>query len=1166
MVRRKRIKFANKVSPGTDKKKKLTVEIKPAKGLNICHKIRKDIWIVIFDFIDTKTFFTVIPLVNTYFYDLIQSNKKYLSVFQVCIYEENKKKQLGDDKNDIQSTKLKILSEITQLTNLRVCIMNLNNVPSLSAANNNSKLDICIISMPWASNLKILELGLANFNSSLLKNALNAPTSLEVLKFTILAFFPTGLSYIFSRFVDPNGLPTNSLYFKEIPLKAIPFTPLKELSLAYSHYSLPAIKESDIFPILDRNTSLNSFSLRFIEKLPIVLFVSPAFQINSSLKVLKIPSVYLFTTETAEAFCDYLLRNKVLCCLNISETLTKPLESFLNVLKTCKNLKTLCLNGTAANTEFVLSSENIVKIFDIIPFTCIETLKVYTRSFIIDYNTVQNLSKESIPYYIREKESNKIISSIENMLQTSKTLKKFSLLIDGLPNVSTKRLSKVIVKYAAEGYLEYFNGYNIKSLIYNNTQVLEIKEKEQDFNENDIVLYHIFFSIIPVSKNVYSILRRIKFENKLKKQDSDWKINVDSLINEVLQTKKLIIKNFTGPLHELIAICIGLRVPGIEYLEISGNNIRSYINLLNPILKLFPYLRVFKFCCTLTSNKLQEIQDYVYSALNTLLYIQEIVLKAEFKLSRYEKLFGNIISHKNLKHLKLKKIIMTPVQVLDNNISLNHILLNNKIESLDLSGSSFTLDSFKDLIKGISENESLINIKLKNITISKNKDFDYIETNQWTLNVSLFLLMIESIQNKFHLEQFTMAFLDIPECTFSMNPANVEKYLKDLRSFLTDKDRLKVFNFPFPVPQSFLIEYSEIVLEFIGKSQAIEIFNYFNIKEIRSDTCKAIKYSYFYTNRKDLDKKLEFTQVINSYGYLGTVSSMMPIIISELVKHKPRFELVTPFHTIKSSDYFENREFKLNFRLQNFDPTQVTFLFNCLSSYTNIQVLELLHLKLFQSDISILSKTLPSLTALKSIKVTSVDGPFSHFFLAPNLESMTISQMCIHLAEIKEYEKIISKSKITELKLKKILKDKIPGEAFDTSHSIETNFNYSHNSFDYFLKKFPVNNIKHLKISTSDLFSVVRVFFNNIKLFNSLEFLDFRFPTYRNSLPEIKILIDLLIDPGEPLKSLKLHKYIWNFKKINKSAGRFKVPSLNLDKIDLVLLNQLVERKLCLQA
>ena len=562
----------------------------------------------------------------------------------------------------------------------------------------------------------------------LTKGFLNSLLSLEVLKLTVLTYYPAGLSYIFYRFVDPKGIPTKNMFLRDIPSNPIPFTPLKELSIIYQEASIPVFKDFNILPIIDQNPYLSKFSLKLASKVLIQLELDSVFSINTKLKVLKLPAAFSFSIETGNQFCVFLKENRTLNHLHISETIILSKHKLIKAIQKNQTLKCLCLNRYSLHLESLVSLKDLQELLSGLALTKIEKFRASSNCFIIDTKSLKKIEKETIPDYIKNEKCEGFIKTVDDLLSQNFHLKKLYLALDDSNDYNTEKLADVILKHAKYNNLECFNGYNIKQMILDKVEILNIKDSpianETRNFDNDLVST-IFSKIVPGMRNLRVITQNLSFESKLKIAPTKIEpIIVKNFVDQISDSKKIINYDYFSSTAEFLTLLLATSVKDLKIVEIKPSSFTNYLHLLPKILETFEGLKKFKFSYSLQLKNPSWLKSYfiVKSVLSQNSKLKEINFVLNLLLHSNDEIFALMSNHKTLQRIKIKKMKIFGLKNSIENSSFRLFSIT-KLLVFEVSDCLFSSNLLYQLAETIKLAECLNELKLKNIEI-ENKNFN----------------------------------------------------------------------------------------------------------------------------------------------------------------------------------------------------------------------------------------------------------------------------------------------------------------------------------------------------------------------------------------------------------------------------------------------------------
>ena len=172
--------------------------------------------------------------------------------------------------------------------------------------------------------------------------------------------------------------------------------------------------------------------------------------------------------------------------------------------------------------------------------------------------------------------------------------------------------------------------------------------------------------------------------------------------------------------------------------------------------------------------------------------------------------------------------------------------------------------------------------------------------------------------------------------------------------------------------------------------------------------------------------RIDQTETDEKYGNMGTVNALMPLILSELVKDKSDFIISTVNRKVSKIEHLNQTLAIIENSGRYFihDPTEQTFILNCLSSCTAVKKLLIIDIYLYRIDIQVLISNLPRMLNLESIKIKNIKYKFidfSIFISPPSLRNFTLFAAYIQnidftnfsaFARRKEFHKFSFKSNV----------------------------------------------------------------------------------------------------------------------------------------------------------
>lgn len=1130
------------------KKHKTSIPIKSIPPNNICSILSKKIIYRVLDFCDFKAYFVTLPRVNSFFYHAARVHLRKLPHCRININVKLLEVPKGFFISKIKKSSIRLIKRIKNLKKLTICMkfdgdsdMSLYKTPL-----NEIKLYRTLESFNLSRTIKCLDIFLISLNSSSLKSFLKAFHYLESAKFHIVQYSSISLNSIFSHFLTFEDKMKKNQTDTSIP------STLKVLSFEFLHKTKTIFKENSL-ESLDHNNTLRHFSMKFPRGVHIHSELSPL-AVNKTLKYLKLPN-FQFSVEVAQLFCNFLIANHILEHLSCSDTLAMALQSLVQALQINKSLKAVVLHYMPSS-GYTLGPDEIIGILKV--SSNLSKLKFYSEYAPI-YTHFADLAPSSDPCFIENDVSEKIIRSIQDLLKISTNLKKFTIEIKYLSAKYVGRLSEEILKSAQNGGIEYFDGYNLKRMIEDKVQEFFIKKKHYkiDYTKCKNLLYGMLSLIVPNMKNI----TKLSHERKMLTFNGSegFVTDLKQIINTTFVNKTLKFENSRGSLHDFIVLSFATQFSSLEILDLSKVSIFPYILTFPKILKNFPSLK-FIYFKTNSLPKLFEfaVHDIFVSAATFLKNLEAISANIPAVVSQFNKIFKTFSRHRNLKKIELLNVKMITIRSIATEQSLKDFFLISKIQHLRFFHCYFTVNRFSQLIDIITINPVFSNIEIENILFEMEpweKVYNQ-EEYKWKSILKSYFLFLTALKTKTNYLTISLSFKETPPSSFPILPQIVEEFYGEALNVLRANKDLEIFNVLFPIPQENLMKYSNLILSFVKNSHKIRVLNYYPVRDIiNAENPKIETRKHFEEMNEVLNcglniSKQDSNESEERYGYVSKVPSMMPIILSELIKEKKDF-VIDACACTRSITKTDLEGPKLNFssltNLHNFpDPSELTLILNLLSSCQNLEKITLPNLYLFRIDMQILLLNLPKLPNLKSIKLINLRYKiidYALFLTPPNIKSISISCDNLQITNFTNFSIALKEKPLEKLSFK--AEQGVSGETLAD-----------------FLKKISSPTVKKLKLKFPLSPNDVNLFIKSVTLrfFPSLEILklDISSADYADVLDN---LIILLLNPNFALKCLELSSFVWYLQSFDRSTSDLSLKNKKLKPIDLVFLAKIIELK-----
>ena len=1148
--------------------------------------LRRDIWGHVLSFLDFNTYARVVPLVNSFFYQLSKDCMGRVDHLELELHFLRPKGMKHDCKKEGEYLKpyASLMQRAFNLEKLKLHCKNSNERPSLRCYNqyHNGFSDI-FPKMPWCQTLRVLDLSMLTYNAVLIKDVLKSLTSLEVLKLTLSAPFPKALYYLFTKFVDPEPTQTTNSSFEiktsedfSLTQASCKFIPLKELHLRYFFSYSVSIGNFDIFESLDKNTRLEKFSLEFPSLISIENSLKPKLYSNSSLVSLKLSNAFQFNYQSAAEFCGYLYGNKVLKKLCVSKTILRAMNEFFEVLKTNRTLRSLSLEPWCDYSDFDLDIETFVELMQAVGKSSLSSFKASTRAFIVQprHFSFINHSLETVPDYILTKDSRKFMKGLTNMLDGNPNILHLSLGVDAMPKEQLLDFADIIIYHLKHSNLQTFNKCPIRRIYENSLHTFIVKPKNKFIHTsgNNELLYagDLLILSILISKIMdrCTSLRMIQIEDSKFVTNSvltQGNIDIDKIRTKIQTTKKF---NFAEELEAIPAVAVLLVLLSLkssshlEELSLVKCECTCLHLVIGEILSTLPNLKQLRLeDIPLMQNPISY--KFIYDVLYNTRLESFLVSGNSFTVNEYNNIFELLCSQKQMKRLSLSRMFLISKFGMQNN-SIEDLLRHSKLEELNLSASSFTVNSLIMLAQGLKSNTTLKSLVMKNIMLTTGDTFSYenvrgTDFSMWTRKVECMKDLILALSASPIIEVVKVEFGDTPTSKFSIEDQMVESFLEHLRILFSNNHSLRIFNFVFPIPPNHLFRYSSILLNYILNPQnQIKKLNKFNVRSLINNTARTITVKHYQSNYEALGGLLRGNRkgFIYNQAHLGTISTHMPVVLSHLLKHYASKVTQVKFYTKKVScktllnKNKTHKSLDLGTLFQECQPPDMTFMLNCLSVHKFTKTLTFFSVTLQSLDFEILEENLPLMPKLSEIlfqNVKGTDSPKLGALLSnPNLKTMVLSEVDFSEYKIESFfERLASHNSLEYLSLHETSLNKSGFPDFYFSKLLEALKNNQQ------LQKLEVSETSQIQASllAKSLCSHPRLSSVSMPVsnFDSKDFSEF--------LP----LIDNFCSKNHPLSHLHLSKFHWNVQKLYKK-GTLDLSNCKLLPFDLLVIIQMIEK------
>lgn len=1113
------------------KKSKSSSNEKSSKQKSKAICLRKDLWIEIIDFLDMKAYFGIIPLVNSFFYSLVKECRNYKTslkihleidyepkVFDRCtISKENKRMEYALNCQLLKKLELKLKQYVIILFNKEEIILPFADY---------------FIKMKSLKSIKILKVSSPQNFAQHLEKLLVIMENIEILKIKFHDDFPTGFSIIQDK------------YLKNVDGNQERKSLLKKISLKYSSIEKKAhVNTGEIFASLDESIGLEKFSLKLLKKSSINPEIVRFLKTNWNFKCLKLPCNFYFNKSSAEELCSYLASSEKLEDLQISDSIMVCSHQFFETLSKNTSLKTLTLkpNITNEKMKYKINDEDLIGLFMALAHSSIEEFSIN-----FEFNDSYNFYEEKAPPGIVDK-IEKFLESLDHFLSVSEKIRKININIYELPIVYASSLADLIIKHVKLGKIEFFAGYNLKMLLENKQEILELGKKDKFYMKNytmQDVISEIFRKLLI---NTDSILKITEYK------DSKNITLIEDFLQNVTTTKNLTLNPYIpkigrsvfSPLHCHSLIVLSLRINGITELNLKQIQLESHTRLFSELLKEFISLEKLKLIFK-NNNHCLYIFPRIIKTITTFLK------NVSYLSCDFHKSFSNIFvdgfsslrTYEPLKYLKFKNCKFAQ----NNNAikcKLRKTISRLNLIILDLSNASLAYRHLSRLAKGLEKNQTILNLKLENITFQESVENINLVNRDVTKKIKAFLMILTALRSKKNYEKISFFYSFSRREKDFTSDESTEKYLECMNDILENNINLKEINVYMAHPDKFLMNYSEIILKAIKNKKELKIINYFHIDKMIQDSNEGIELICEYYKKICIWK-------VNSCGFNNIKVSFdfhqsMSFVISELIKSchtNGVHRFLCKIHENATS--CSCKILHLGRSSNDYDENSKICKFNLLDNFTLLEELILSYKQLNFTEIGIIEKNIANLKFLRTIKLNLNSYNISDLcaFLAPkNINCLKCYSLSLNTDNFESLSEKIKSSRLEKLTLK---------IAFIDSSQIIT-------CFQQLIDAISCPSLKVMRIYMKYTQDLLDILVQKLEAFPSLEYLSISISeNYSTFKGPIKNLISLFQNKNIVLSKVKLHKYVWDIEELyGKKDLKFSECSFN--PADLIVLAELIE-------
>ncbi|OMJ75959.1 hypothetical protein SteCoe_24768 [Stentor coeruleus] len=469
---------SNEISPSKQKTQSTTQE--PSKILTLS----KYLWFSIFSYLDSKTYFQVMPLISKSIKTLINTNTFKLKSIQFTFFADNPENiSVQNPKSSLQNFR-DFFATKTSIKHLNLTIKN-NHL-----AYNRKDIKNIFNNLPFLSTLKTLKIKTDSFIKLGFNWLFPLFTSLTSLTISCIDNY-SSLIFLIITCCETHNPKHKLLKFKTCTSQLA----LKKLSISSnSKYCQGEHGFSRIFDIL-----YSSDIEEFILKIDIddIKYITEPIKLSPKLKKLKLPKNFLIASKAHNEFVNFVKDSSNLKSLYVSNSIICVENGFLEMITANVVLKKLHLLGISLDVKRSIS-----------------VFIAVGRSLVEDFWMISGLCEGEELYF-------NYLKGLESVLEVSK-IKRIAVNVKVKLKNHTSGLSypgslaKVIINQAKIGKLEWFLNYNLKYCVQNRIHFPRTNKKYKLFLP---LVYEIFKKSIKgntnkvycdISENCYS-----DFKNKV---------------------------------------------------------------------------------------------------------------------------------------------------------------------------------------------------------------------------------------------------------------------------------------------------------------------------------------------------------------------------------------------------------------------------------------------------------------------------------------------------------------------------------------------------------------------------------------------------------------------------------------------------------------------------
>lgn len=633
-------------------------------------------WLLIITFLDTRSLFVHVPLVNKYFYNLVKIHGKGISSANALLCTSD---SLIAAKSHAKNT-LKFRKFFAGKHNIKKMTLTI-----IKQYNENILEDVD--KLPFLNTVNQLKIKTAFLEQIHPEKFLTLFTSLRTLKL-ILEDDMLNVLPIFDIFFKGKKILSSYMGNKDRPNLLVN---LEELSICVKRNNLQE-KYYHKLSKLTQSTQLKVFSLKSTENttsLP-TSYPKPLF-FSLNLIKLKLPATLIISMDSLNNLCLFLTQTFILKTLNISSSVLNIHNAFMYSIAMNKSLNKLHLLETF---DLKVSIQDSINLFASVETSSIEDFRLITDS---------NDDVDDSQCYM---------NALSKLLSSS-NIKKIVVNLREASYDQIKTIASFILFHAENGKLECFMKYNLKNCIINKVYFPE-------FSYSNSPNYELFSEIFKqMVKNPSTKLQNIESEEqylaKLKAMVKDSANDAFGQLEEKWNTNNL----------GFFCIVLAMKFNNIQLLDLKNIKISMKNPVFLEIIKHMPKLTTLKLHLKNSREPLELLETLSKSVKN----LASLSLDFSCEIVIWTNTHSQILSN----NFTLSKLS------LNNNThftSQENPLSNlTYLSCLNLTQAIFLKERFAEFTILLSSYTNLTRLKLDNIQTGTSEESDNLEMMQNLLAV-----------------------------------------------------------------------------------------------------------------------------------------------------------------------------------------------------------------------------------------------------------------------------------------------------------------------------------------------------------------------------------------------------------------------------------------------